>query len=125
MVVVKPALRVVHTIVAILFLIMAAIQLNDPDPAYWITVYAVVAAVPAGRFFGRRLSRTSLVAAGMVLAGLLISVPGFVDYLASGDYAAIGGNMMAEKAYVEPAREFLGLLIAAVVLVFYTGLCRR
>jgi len=98
---------------------MAAIQLNDPDPVYWVAVYVVVAAVPAARIFGRRLPTTAAVAAGMVLAGLLIAAPGFVDYLASGDYAAIGEKMMDEKPYVETAREVVGLLIAAVGLIFY------
>lgn len=112
-------MRLVHAVVAIIFLIMAAIQLNDTDPAYWIAVYVGVAAIPAARIFERRLPTISTVAAGMVLAGLLIAIPGFIDYLASGDYASIGGAMMAEKPYVEPAREFLGLMIAAAVMFFY------
>lgn len=112
-------MRVVHAIVALLFLGMAVIQLNDPDPAYWVAVYVVVAAVPAAMIFDRRLPTTSAVAAGMVLAGLLIAAPGFVDYLASGDYAAIGEKMKDEKPYVETAREVVGLLIAAAGLIFY------
>jgi len=111
--------RGAHVLVTIVFLVMAAIQLNDPDPVYWFVVYAVVAAVPAGRAFGCQLSVTLAVAGGMVLAGLLISGPGFVDYLASGDYAAIGGKMAGGQTYVESAREFLGLLIAGVCLAVY------
>jgi len=117
--------RAVHGTVAILFLVMAVIQLNDPDPVYWFAVYALVAVVPAARIFNRRLPGTSAVAGGMVLAGLLIAAPGFVDYLGSGDYASISGKMMAEKPYVESAREFLGLLIAAVGLFFYAGPVQR
>ncbi len=113
--------RIGHAAVAVLFLIMAAIQLNDPDPAYWVAVYALVAVVPAARVFRRRLPKTSLLAAGMVLAGLLISLPGFIDYLSSGDYSSIGGKMMAVKPYVESAREFLGLLIAAICLSLYSN----
>ncbi len=112
-------MRVVHAIVALVFLTLAAIQLNDPDPAYWVAVYAVVAAVPGARIFGHRSTTTLVFAGGMVLAGLLIAAPGFVDYLASGDYASIGGEMMEEKPYVESAREFAGLLIAAVGLFLY------
>ena len=118
-------MRVVHAVIAIIFLTMAGIQLNDPDPAYWIVVYAVVAAIPAAMIFDRRLATTAAVAGGLVLAGLLIAAPGFVDYLTSGDYGSIGGKMMAEKPYVEPAREFLGLLIAAIALFFYGRSSRR
>ena len=60
-----------------------------------------------------------MVAVGMVLAGLLIAAPGSIDYLTSGDYASISGEMMAEKAYVESAREFIGLLMAAACLFYY------
>jgi hypothetical protein len=96
-----------------------AIQLNDPDPVYWVVVYTVVAAVPAARIFGHRSPKTLLVAGGMVLSGLLIAAPGVVDYIASGDYASIRGKMLAEKAYVESAREFIGLLMASVCLIYY------
>ena len=111
--------RIVHAVVALFVLTMGLIQLNDPDPAYWVTVYVVVAVIPAARIFGRQLPKTSLVAAGMVLSGLLIAGPGFIDYVVSGDYSSIGGKMMAVKPYVESAREFLGLVIAAVVLSIY------
>ncbi len=112
-------MRIVHAVVALVFLLMAAIQLNDPDPLYWATVYVVVAAIPAARVFEKRLPAIWLVAGGMVLAGMLMSFPGFIDYLGSGDYGSLGGAMMAEKPYVEPAREFLGLLIAVGCLVAY------
>ena len=99
-----------------LFLMMAAIQFNDPDPVYWVADYGLVAAVPLARIFRRRLPKVSLLAGGMVLAGLLIAVPGFVDFLVSGDYASINGKMSPEKPYMESARESIGLLIAAICL---------
>ena len=111
--------RLIHAVIALLILTMGVIQFNDPDPAYWVTVYALVAIIPAARVFGRRLPKTSLVAAGMVLSGLLIAAPGFIDYLTSGDYSSIGGKMMLAKPYVEAAREFIGLAIAAIALSFY------
>jgi len=98
---------------------MAAIQLNDPDPAYWIVVYVVVAAIPAARIFGYRLRGLTIFAAGMVLAGLIIATPGTIDYLTSSDFAAIRGKMMGEKPYVESAREFIGLAMAAISVLCY------
>lgn len=98
---------------------MAVIQLNDPDPLYWIVVYVFVGVVPAAKVFGLQSAKLTWVASGMVAAGLLVAMPGFIDYLSSGDFASIGGEMMIDKPYVESAREFGGLLIAAFTLLIY------
>ena len=55
----------------------------------------------------------------MVIAGLLISAPGFSDYLRSGNLGSIYGEMLDSAPYIEYAREFLGLLITATALGFY------
>ena len=110
---------VLHIFAGLLFLMMAVIQFNDPDPVYWIVVYALVAAIPLSRATGHRLPRALMLAGGMVLAGLLISGPGLLDYIASGDYDSISGKMMDEKPYVESAREFVGLFAAAICLLIY------
>ncbi len=98
---------------------MAAIQMNDPDPLLWLTVYLAIAVVPASRIFGMRLPVPFGIVVGLVSAALLLSFPGFVDYMRSGDYASLTGGMSAEKPYVESAREFLGTAIGAVCLLFY------
>ncbi len=98
---------------------MAAIQFNDPDPLLWLTVYLAIAAVPATKIFGLRLPVPFGVVVGLVSAALLLSLPGFVDYLKSGDYASLTGGMSAAKPYVESAREFLGAAIGAFCLLFY------
>ena len=111
--------RLVHAIVALAFVFMAAIQLNDPDPAYWIVVYVLVAVIPAARMFGYRMPKLVLFASGMVLSGLIIATPGTIDYLTSSDFAAIRGKMLGEKPYVESAREFIGLTMAVICLIYY------
>ena len=122
----ESAMRVVlHALVGLAFLGMAVIQLNDPDPAYWIVVYVLVAAIPLARIFGHRLPTVLILASGMVLSGMLIAGPGTLDYLASGDYVSIKGKMLDEKPYVESAREFVGLLAAAICLMAYAGRGRR
>ena len=111
--------RLIHAIVALAFVFMAVIQLNDPDPAYWIVVYVVVAVIPAARIFGYRLRKLTLFAGGMVLSGLIIATPGAIDYLASSDFGSITGKMLGEKPYVESARESIGLAMAAISLLYY------
>jgi hypothetical protein len=106
------------TIIAtLIFMWMAALQLNDPDPLYWFVVYAAVAVVAAAAVVGRRLPRFALVTLGAVTAGVLIAAPGFIDYLQSGNWGSIAGHMNDEEPYIEQGREFVGLLIAAAALL--------
>ncbi len=98
---------------------MAAIQINDPDPLLWLIVYLAVAAIPASRIIGLHLPVTVGIAAGLVVAALLVSLQGFIDYLKSGDYASLTGGMSDQKPYIESAREFLGVTIGAICLLFY------
>jgi hypothetical protein len=111
--------KLVHIFVSSMFMAMAFVQLNDPDPVFWVAVYMAVSFVPITRLIAYRSISMFYVAAGMCLAGILISAPGFIDYLGSQDYAAIGGGMSEDKPYVESAREFLGMLIGAVCLLLY------
>lgn len=111
--------RAYHLVAAVLLLVMAAIQLNDPDPMYWVTVYAVAAIIPLGQLVGRKFPSLWTMAMGMIIAGLLMSLPGFWDYLTADDYLSITREMLGDKPYVEYGREFLGLLIAACLLMPY------
>ncbi len=108
------------SIATLMFIWMAALQLNDPDPLYWFLVYAAVAVVAAAAVLGRRLPRFALVTLGAVIAGLLIAAPGFVDYLQAGDWGSIAEHMNDEEPYIEQGREFVGLLIAAAALLLLT-----
>jgi hypothetical protein len=98
---------------------MAFIQLNDPDPLYWVAVYFAAALLCGGLCFGSRLETLSKVVVGMVLAGLFISGPGVIEYFAATDYSSIYGKMSGEKPYVESAREFAGLVIVAIYLALF------
>lgn len=111
--------KFVHTVAALMFIAMAFVQLNDPDPIFWVAIYIAISFVSITRLLGYRAISIFYVALGMCLAGLFISAPGFIDYLGSQDYAAIGRGMSEDKPYVESAREFLGMLIGAVCLMFY------
>ena len=110
-----------HIMASLLFFTMAAIQLNDPDPLYWVVAYLTAAIIAGGLCFGKRQETLSKVSMGMILAGLLMSGPGAMEYFASGDYGSIYGSMLAAKPYVESAREFGGLLIAFIYLALFEG----
>jgi len=118
-------MKFVHVIMALLFVITAALQLNDPDPLYWVTVYLAAGVVAVAAFRGRFLKTLSKVSIGLALAGLLISIPGTGEYFGADDYGSIYGGMSAEKPYIESAREFGGLFIAVAYLVFLEVAGRR
>lgn len=107
-----------HLVVAAAFVAMAAVQLNDPDPAYWFGVYLGGAAVAAGKAGGRFSRFWTTLLMGAVVAGLVIALPGTTQYLGSGDYASILAEMRPDN-FVEPAREFFGLLLLFVALAVY------
>ena len=111
-------MKITYLVVAALVFVMAALQFNDPDPIYWIAVYSATALVIAARAFGRVSRFWSGVALGGVLAGMLISVGGFLAYLSSAAFGSIFGDMLASPSYVEETREFLGLAICLIALTW-------
>ncbi|MEM1108302.1 MAG: transmembrane 220 family protein [Planctomycetota bacterium] len=114
-------MTVLHLAAAALLLTMAGIQLNDPDPLFWVVLYVAAAVVPIARLIRRRLPVFWGVAFGLALAGLVASLPGFIDFVRSGDYTLIGGQMTADRPQIESAREFLGAVIGLSCLLPYRG----
>ncbi|MGI9205324.1 MAG: transmembrane 220 family protein [Woeseiaceae bacterium] len=109
-------MKAIFIILGALFLYMAYIQLNDPDPLYWIAVYVGTAEVALAKALGKSSEFWTTILIGAVAAGLIVAAPGLIDFVAAGDLAMI--NDMANASYVEPAREFGGLLIAFGFLLY-------
>lgn len=117
--------NIIHISVSLAFLYVAFLQLNDPDPLYWVVVYILVAFVPIRRLLRKSLAKYGIFTLGLIGAGILMSGPGFLAYMVSHDYASLVGNMTMHKPYVEFAREFLGLIIAATGVIYYTFFSKR
>lgn len=110
-------MRALHFVFGALFLYIAYLQFNDPDPLYWILVYGGTAAVAVARGLGRFSEFATAVLLGAVAAGMIIASPSLVEFLMAGDLGAIGD--MGSASYVEPTREFGGLLLAFLLLLYY------
>lgn len=108
-------MKAIFAALGALFLYMAYIQLNDPDPFYWILVYTGTAAIAFARSVGKSSEFWTTILLGAVGGGMVIAAPGLIDFFVAGDIAAIGN--MTNAPYVESAREFGGLLIAFVFLL--------
>lgn len=109
-------MKLVNAMLGVLFLYMAYIQLNDPDPLYWIVVYAGTGAVAFAKSLGKSSEFWTAILIGAAAAGMIVAAPGVIDFVAEGDIAVIGD--MSNAPYVEAAREFGGLLIAFVFLLY-------
>jgi len=108
-----------HLALALLFVLFAYWQLNDPDPLRWIAMYGFVAVTAAWNFFQRPPRWWPWL--GLAAAGvwLLTLVPDFISWVQMGA-PTITGQMKAESPHVELTREFLGLAICGGALFYYT-----
>ena len=102
-----------------LLLVVAWLQINDPDPAYWVLVYGLAAIVPLAHSLGKRPQLLAALTVGMIISGMIYAAPGFAEYLSAADFLSITASMDGPAKYVEPAREFLGLMIALAIVGFY------
>ena len=113
-------MRIVSFILALMFLIFAFVQVNDPDPIIWILIYgsmAVICVLAAFNIFPRKF----LIFLGVVY--FLYSIyyfPGVEEWIGSNNKSMLLDNVAKmEFSYIEESREFLGLMICVVVIVFY------
>ena len=96
---------------------MAFLQLNDPDPTYWFVTYVLTGVCAQGSRLAHLLVPTVWATTGLVLAGLLQSLPGFIQFVSLGDWSSLTGAMSKTQPQIEFAREFLGLLFCVMCLV--------
>ena len=108
--------RVANRTMAVLFLICAAIQFNDPDPLRWAAIYGAAgfACLAAGRF---RYSWPLPSGVGLLA---LVWAAWLSPILPQVRLRDLGRTMHAETPSIELGRELLGLVIVLgwmVVLV--------
>lgn len=109
---------------ALTLLGFAAIQFNDPDPWVWIGFYGLCALVPLlilANLFIRPLFWLTL---ALCVIELLLSASGAYNYLLHIDQEPLMQSMNPEKPYIEEAREFLGALIALILVSISAWLAR-
>lgn len=108
-------MKTLNLILAGLFLLFAAVQLNDPDPWGWVAMYAFVAGVCGFAAFEKVNRRVLWSGIAVALAWMAFLLPEFIDWVKMGA-PNIATGMKAETPYVEFTREFLGLAICMGVL---------
>ena len=92
--------------------VFGLLQINDPDPALWVAIYAIAAVV----FFAATAGHThrAVTLGVMVLMAILAlrAAPGTFAWAFEHNFESITGSMSDDKPWIEETREFLGLAIA-------------
>ncbi|MEO5562650.1 MAG: transmembrane 220 family protein [Chitinophagaceae bacterium] len=113
-------MKIFNIIFAILFVLFAALQYNDPDPYVWIPIYMYAAILCWIAFRGKYYPKAYLFGIVIYLAYaiyLVFAPDGVIDWIEKHNAEDIAGTMKATKPWIEDTREFLGLVILIVVLL--------
>ena len=113
-------MKVLNFIIAALFLLFAFVQVNDPDPILWIIIYGAMAVLAVLAMFNI-YPRTIIIILLVVFIGYsLVYLPGVGEWLSQENKLDLFDDVAKmNHMYIEEAREFLGLWMCILVLIFY------
>jgi len=119
-------MKIANFILALIFLLFAFVQINDPDPILWILIYGNMAVLCVLAMFKMRF--IYWLGASMILysiyAALLVNSAW--QWFLSPDRSLLFDDLAKmQNLYIEETREFLGLVICIVVLIFHILSNRR
>ncbi|MEM8585118.1 MAG: transmembrane 220 family protein [Bacteroidota bacterium] len=118
-------MKYLHLSVALLFVLFAYWQLNDPDWYMWLPAYLLVAILTGWHALSK--PKTYFLQAaicGFLLWGAL-RLPDLIDWIRQGT-PSIVEEMKAEAPHIELTREFLGIGVCLIVLgIYYFAFHRR
>jgi hypothetical protein len=110
-------MKAINFILAILFLLSAVAQYNDPDPWAWIGLYAFVAGVLVFAGLGKRNKWVPIAGITICVIWIATLLPEFINWLQMG-MPNIAESMKTEEPHIEYTREFLGLALCITALAF-------
>ena len=110
-------MRIFAILMAVVFVVFAALQYNDPDPYLWIPIY-LYAALLSVLYYRGRVSKAFLrVSAVVFLAGAIYMWPEV--------WEGVELQNGMKTVNIELGRESLGLGLVFVTLVIYALTLRR
>lgn len=110
--------KTVNYILFVIFVGFAVLQLNDPDGMLWFTIYLIVAAICLYNNFKAVPKPVLIITTVALLTYAAFHFSLFIDYLKTENKDEIFGKMIYDKPYLEGTREFIGLLIAALGIMY-------
>jgi hypothetical protein len=119
-------MKVLNFILAVLFLLFAFVQVNDPDPVLWIAIYGSMAVLAVLAMFHIHPQKVLIVLLIVYVAYSLLYFPGVLEWLSRENKSELFDDIAKmDHQYIEDTREFLGLWICIAVLIFYLIRSRR
>lgn len=109
-------MKIISGIIALLFILFAAFQYNDPDSFSWMFLYGYVALMAVMAVFGKY--NYALLVPGIAIFALyfVYLLPSVFEWITSDDSLITG--MSPDRMYVERSREAFGLLMGIAGLAF-------
>lgn len=112
-------MKIVFSILGIIFVLFAALQWNDPDPMNWIILYGFMAVMCGMAAFGKYQKWPVLIGAAAYAIYAILLFPSFLTWLQSPNRAELFDEFAKmQNLYLEETREFLGLLVCILVMAF-------
>jgi hypothetical protein len=113
-------MKIFNFILAAIFLLFAFVQVNDPDPLIWIFIYGAMAVLAILAMFNVFFRKAILVMLILYIGYSMMYIGGVREWLQQENKADLFSDVAKmQHPYIEEAREFLGLWICIVVLIFY------
>jgi len=116
--------KVINICFSVMFLLFAYLNLNDPDPILWVSLYVLIGLAHLLDFikiyFPSPYNYTAVwlnfylfMSLGLLLYACFY-FPDLIIWLSASDKIDLMGKMKAEKSYIEGTRELGGLLMASI-----------
>jgi hypothetical protein len=118
-------MKVVNLLLAVLFVVFAFLQINDPDPALWILIYGITAVTCVLAAFGYYYSIILTIILIVYSAYSLTYWSSISRWLKADNKAMLFDDVAKmENLYIEESREFLGLFICILILIMHLIMAR-
>ena len=111
-------MRIVNGILAFIFALFAYWQFNDPDALTWVILYMSVAMISLVAVF-REVDRRVIIFFLMMFFIYAASYSLYIVEWIQLGMPSIASEMKANTPYIERTREFFGLLICLLVMIYH------
>jgi hypothetical protein len=117
-------MKFLNLILAGFFILFAVVQLNDPDPFFWTAIYGVMGAISFFAAYKKFNIWVMLAVLAVLIFELFTLFPSISSWVNQG-MPSIVRTMKAEEPHIEFVREFLGLGICLIALLYHYFMFRR
>jgi len=113
-------MKIVNGILALIFVVFAVVQFNDPDPLSWILIYLNMAIICAYGIFKKHNSLWLLITGVLYFVYACFLIPGAMEWFRSPNKEMLFDDIAKmQNLYIEETREFLGLVICLLAVGGY------